>query len=96
MHKNHDAKVESLTASQGIFKNLFKPQELEDRQIDRRVEAETTLVWPQSRVELHPISPIDLDLILVIFPHHAELNHSLGDGHHTEGGLVLGVLFKEG
>lgn len=60
------------------------------------MEAETALVWPQSGVELNPISAIDLDLVLVVFPYDAELNHSFGDGHDTESGLVFGVLFKEG
>lgn len=60
------------------------------------MEAETTLVWAQSGVELNSISTIDLDLVLVVFPHHAELNDSFGDGHHVESGPVFGVLFKEG
>ena len=58
------------------------------------MEAETALVWSQGGVELNPISTIDLDLVLVIFPNHAELNHSFGDGNDTEGGLVFGMLFK--
>lgn len=60
------------------------------------MEAETAFVWPQSGVELDPITTVDLDLILVIFPHHAELNHSFGDGDDFEGGFVLGVFLEKG
>lgn len=60
------------------------------------MEAETALVRPQGGIELHPISSVDLYLVVIVFPHHAELDHSFRYGHHAEGGLVFGMLFKEG
>lgn len=47
----------SLAAShaetgQGIFESLLKAEELEDRQIDRRMKTETTFVGTESRVVL--------------------------------------------
>ena len=60
------------------------------------MEAEAALVWTQGGVELNPISTIDLDLVLIIFPHHTELDHSFGHGHDIEGGFVFGVLLEKG
>ena len=60
------------------------------------MEAETTLVWPESRVELDTITAVDLWLSLIIFPDDAELDDALGDGDDLQGGLVFGVLFEEG
>lgn len=60
------------------------------------MESKAALVWPQGRVELHSVSPIDLHLALVVLPDDAELNDSFGDGGDLEGGLVLGVLLEEG
>ena len=60
------------------------------------MEAETTLVWPESRVELDTITAVDLWLSLVVLPDDAELDDSLGDGDDLQGGLIFGVLFEEG
>jgi hypothetical protein len=60
------------------------------------MEAETALVWPERGVELHPVPAVDLDSILVIFPHDAELDDSFGNGDDLEGGAVFGMLVKEG
>jgi hypothetical protein len=75
---------------------LLETQELQDRQVDSGVETETTLVWTKSGVELHTVSTVDLDLVLVILPDDTELDDALGDGDDLEGGLVLWLLFEEG
>jgi len=60
------------------------------------VETETTLVWAESRVELHTVSAVDLDVVLVIFPDDTELNDTLWDGNNLEGGFEFWLLLKEG
>lgn len=60
------------------------------------MQSETAFVWAESRVELHPVAAVDLDLILVIFPDDAELDDALRDGDDLEGDLVFRVLFEEG
>jgi hypothetical protein len=87
--------VNQLTSSQGILKDLLKAQELQDRQVDRRVQAETALVWAEGGVELNSVAAVDLDLVLVVFPNHPKLDDALRDGDDLEGGLVFGVLFEE-
>lgn len=60
------------------------------------MEAETTLVGTESRVELHAVSLLDLALALVVLPDNAELDDALGDGDDLKGLLVFGVLGEEG
>lgn len=60
------------------------------------MEAQATLVRAQSRVELHTVSTVDLELAGVVFPGDTELNNALGDSTDLEGGAVLGVLLEEG
>ena len=85
-----------LTSSQGILEDLLKAQELQDGQVDCRVQAETALVWAEGGVELDSVAAVDLDLVLVVFPDNSELDDALRDGDDLEGGLVFGVLFEEG
>lgn len=59
------------------------------------MEAETTLVRTESRVELHTVALVDLALALVVLPDDAELDDALGDGDNLESLLVLGVLLEE-
>jgi hypothetical protein len=60
------------------------------------MESQPSLVWAQSRVKLHTVSTVDLDLVLVVFPDDTELDDAFGDGDDLERGLVLGLLLKEG
>ena len=60
------------------------------------MQTEAALVWAESRVELHPVAAIDLDLVLVVLPDDAELDDPFGDGDDLEGGLVFGMLLEEG
>src|SRR5699024_10030938 len=57
---------------QRVFEDLFEAQELHDPDVDRRVEAQTSLVGAQRRAELHPETTVDLDLAVVIDPWHSE------------------------
>ena len=59
------------------------------------MEAETALVRTECRVELHAIPPIDLDLILVIFPDNAELDDTLGDCGDSKCLFVLRIFMEE-
>jgi len=88
--------VNQLTSSQSILEDLLEAQELQDGQVDRRVQAETALVWAEGGVELDSVAAVDLDLVLVVFPDNSELDDALRDGDDLEGGLVFGVLFEEG
>ena len=59
------------------------------------MQAETTLVRTESRVELHTVALVDLALARVIFPDDAELDDTLGDGDNFEGLPVLRVLLEK-
>lgn len=84
------------TASEGILEDLLETQELENGEIDRGVQTQSTLVGAESRVELHAVALVDFAFALVILPYHAELDDALGNGDNLEGFLVLGVLLKDG
>ena len=85
-----------VEAGKSILEDLLETQELEDGKVDSGVETETALVGTESRVELHPVTLVDLALALVVLPDNAELDDALGDGGNLEGLLVLGVLLEEG
>ena len=59
------------------------------------MEAEAALVWSQGGVELHTVATVDLQLVLVIFPDHAELDHAFGDGCDLERNLIFRVLLEK-
>src|SRR5699024_8976375 len=67
----------SLAAADGqpgdrVLEDLLEPEELDDSEVDRGVEAQSALVGTQSRVELHTESAIDLDDAGIIDPGYAE------------------------
>jgi len=86
----------NLTSSQSILEDLLEAQKLQDRQVDCRVETETSFVWSKCRVELDSVTTVYLWLVLVIFPDHPELDDTLGDGDDLEGSLVFWLLLEEG
>ena len=59
------------------------------------MKTETAFVGAQSGIELDSIAPVDLDLVLVVFPDNAELDDSFGDGGDLEGFPVVGVLLEK-
>jgi len=75
---------------------LFETQEFKNRQVNRWVQTETTLVWTEGGVELNTVSTVHLDLVLVIFPDDTELDDALWDGGDLECFLVFGVLLEKG
>ena len=85
-----------LTSSQSVLEDLLETQELQNTEIDGRVESQSSLVWSKSAVELHTVSAVDLDLVLVIVPDDTELDDSFWDGNDLEGGTVFWVLLEKG
>jgi hypothetical protein len=85
-----------VQTGKGILEDLLETQELEDGQVDRRVQPETALVGTESRVELDAVALVDVAVALVVFPDNAELDDALGNGDDLESLLVLGVLLEDG
>jgi hypothetical protein len=85
-----------LTSGESILVDLLETQELQDREVHRRVKAKSALVGAEAGVELHSVTPVDLHLTFVIFPEDPKLDDSLWDGCHLEGFAVLRVLVEEG
>lgn len=96
LHELEGSKFSKLTSSQSILEDLLETQELQDTEIDGRVESQSSLVWSECAVELYTESTVDLDLVVVIFPDNSELDNSFWDGNDLEGGTVFWVLFEEG
>jgi hypothetical protein len=84
-----------VKAGQGILEDLLEAEELQDGQVNGRVETETTLVGAEGGVELDTETAVDLDLTLIILPDNAELNNALGDGDDLEGLAVLRLLLEK-
>ena len=83
------------TASESILEDLLETEELKDRKVDGRVEAETALVGTERGVELDAVSTVDLELALVVLPSDTELDDALGDGDDVEGSLQFGGDLEE-
>ena len=61
-----------------ILERLFETEELQDTQVHRRMEAQTTLIGSDSAVELHTVTEVHLYLALVVDPRHTEGDDTLG------------------
>jgi hypothetical protein len=59
------------------------------------VETETALIRTKSRVELHTVSTVDLDLSRIVLPYNTELDDTFGDRGNWEGTLQFGGDLKE-
>ncbi|CRH63894.1 Uncharacterised protein [Chlamydia trachomatis] len=59
-------------ASQGVLEDLFEAKELNDRQVDGRVEAQTALVRADRGVELNAVAAVHLDLAVAVHPGDTE------------------------
>jgi len=81
--------------SQSIFEDLFETQELEDGKVDGWMEAKSSLVWTESRVELNTITAVDLKLSLIVLPNYTELNDTLWDGNDWETGAKLWLKLEK-
>ncbi|ETH51351.1 glutamate/leucine/phenylalanine/valine dehydrogenase [Bordetella pertussis H973] len=98
-----DAAKPALAAAHGqggqrVLQGLFESQELQHRQIDRRVEAHAALEGADGRAVLDAEGAVDLGLALVIGPADTELDHAFGlDQAFQQGVLgVMRVLLDEG
>lgn len=84
-----------LTACKGILKDLLESEELQNGEIDRGMETESSFIWSQSRVELHPVTPIDLHFSLVVLPDHTELYYALRNRSNLQSLLVFRIFLEE-
>ncbi len=65
-------------AGQCVLEDLLEAEELDDRQVDRRVEAQTALVGAEHRRELDAEAAVDLQPAGVVDPRDAEDDLALG------------------
>ena len=64
-------------AGQAVLEDLFKTKELDDREVDALMEAQTALVGADGGVELHTVAAVDLHLAGVVNPGHPEHHDAL-------------------
>src|SRR3546814_6828773 len=62
--------------SQGVLEDLFEGEELEDADVHRRMEAQTTFVWADGAVHLDAEAAIDLHAALIVDRKSTRLNSS--------------------
>ena len=63
---------------QRVLEDLLEGEELQDAEVDRRVEAQPALVRPDGAVHLDPESAVDPVRPLVVLPRHPEHEDALG------------------
>ena len=63
---------------QRILEGLLEGKELQDAQVNARVEADTALVGAYGAVHLHAVALVYHDLAGIIHPRYAEHHHALG------------------
>ena len=82
---------------EGVLEGLLEGEELQDAQIDGRVEAQAALVGADGGAVLHAPGAVDLDLTLVVHPGHTELDGALGFDQALEQALagIAGVGLQE-
>ena len=68
-----------VDSGESVLEDLLKAEELEDGEIDRRMETKSTLVGAEGRVELDAITALNVGLSMVIFPDDTELDDALWD-----------------
>ena len=74
---------------------MLKSQELQDGKIDSGMEPQTTLVRSESRVELDSITPVDLQLSLIVLPDNPKLDNTLRGGDDRQTFLEFRVDLEE-
>ena len=60
-----------------VLEDLLEGEELEDGEVDRRVEAQASLVGTDRAVLLDAVAAVDADLARVVHPRNAEYNNAL-------------------
>ena len=85
-------------AGQRVLEGLLEGEELEDRFVDRGVEADSALIGADRIVVLDPVAALDPDVALVVLPADPEGDDPVGLGHAPQDlglvifGLALGEL----
>ena len=77
-----------------ILEGLFEAEELQDREVDRGMEADTTLVWADSVVELYAVADVHMDFTCIVDPRYTEGDDTVGlyEAFHNSCLFELGVL----
>ena len=82
-----------------VLEGLLEGKELQDTEVHRLVETNTTLVGANGVVVLHAVTHVGLDVALVVHPGDAELIDAIGDAKTLDqvylvklGVLVVGLL----
>ena len=75
----------ALSASHGqgserVFENLLKAEELQNRQVHRRVKAESALIGSDGTVEFHAVAAVYVHVAGVVGPRNTEHDGALGLG----------------
>ena len=82
-------------AGEGVLEYLLKAQELDDGQVDGRVEPQAALGGADGGGELDPIAAVHLDLAVIVHPGDAEeqaalrFHHALNDAGPGQLGLLV-------
>ena len=82
-------------AGQAVLEGLLKAEELDDAFVHVLLEAQAALVGADRAVELAAPAAVGVPLTVIIAPHNAEGEHTLGLDHTAQQVdlLILGVLF---
>ena len=82
---------------QRVFEYLLKAEELDNGEVDRRMEAKPALVGTYGGVVLHAVAAVDLHLAAVVHPWDAELDDAFGldEALDKPGLLPFGVLVDD-
>ena len=88
----------ALTAADGktgerVLEYLLKTQELDDTQVDGRMEPQTALIGADGAVKLNTVAIIYLDLALVVYPGNTEQDLPLGGGQPLQKGISTVSVF---
>ena len=84
-------------AGQAVLEGLLEAQELDDALIHVLLEAQAALVGADGAVELAAPAAVGVPLAVVVAPHNAEGEHTLGLDHAVQQVdlLILGVLLDD-
>ena len=83
---------------QRVLEDLLKAEELENREIDRRIKAQSPFVRPDCGVELHAIAAVDANRPRVVNPRNTKHNDALRLDETLKNGILLifGMGFDDG
>ena len=64
-------------SGESVLEGLLETEELQYREVYRRMETQATLVRANGAVELHAITDVYVHLAFVVYPRHTESQHAL-------------------